>query len=223
MSTSNNNSLAERWMGWLFVGTVVVTLVGYSLPWLQSIGVALQPNAFDLAEWMTLHPFVRANGRWLLPALLLRLPLVLLGWSILMALLYKPYAVLPARLLYGVVAGVALALIPAIPFFQGQTQDANYQQQFGLWVVYLIGGISLVVGRRILPYREGLIGLASIGVLCALVGVLRAYNLLAIYQVPLSIGGGCFIYTIGLLTLTLLAVTNRPTNTGETLQKAPPM
>ncbi|MFN8529394.1 MAG: hypothetical protein U0670_12340 [Anaerolineae bacterium] len=55
-------------------------LIGYFSAWVVNPGVALTLHAFDLAEWASLHPVVRAEPM-LITTLLLRLPLLCFAYS----------------------------------------------------------------------------------------------------------------------------------------------
>ena len=55
-------------------------LIAYALPWMMTPTIAgLTNGAYDLAEWTSIHPAVRADPLLLTP-LLLRLPLVGIAW-----------------------------------------------------------------------------------------------------------------------------------------------
>jgi len=55
-------------------------LIGYILPWTVNNSAALTLNAYDLAEWLSLHPLSRANTPPLMASFWLRLQLVLIVW-----------------------------------------------------------------------------------------------------------------------------------------------
>ena len=56
---------------------VTVGLAGYVLPWIVAPSAALTLNAYDLAEWTSLHPLQRQTSPPLLAPLELRLQLVI--------------------------------------------------------------------------------------------------------------------------------------------------
>lgn len=173
-------------------GLLLVAVIGYSLPWLWLPGVSLQPGAYDLAEWASLHPFVRGQGNLLLPALLLRFPLLGIGTTaVMMARLDHRNE---RRVLLVILAlGIGLALIPPVAFFQGQWQDPNYRQIFILWLVFGLGSIALLIlPRGWLIWAGSAVLLLSI--LSAIGGIYQTYGLMAIYELPLRMGSGSFIF-----------------------------
>lgn len=185
----------------LFAGALM--LIGYSLPWLQGPGVSLSPNAYDLAEWSSLHPAARAESPALLTALLLRLPLACI--ALMLAFSAPPDT--PGRLMFGLGALLlAAALLPPLEFVRAP-DDLNYRQQFMLAVVALIGslvGLSGVLRRwgRVIAVLALVIGAAT-----SAVGLARGYALFTELQIEVTIGTGGVLLTLlfGLTALVLLA------------------
>jgi FtsH-binding integral membrane protein len=178
-------------------GLLAVAILGYSLPWLASKGVSLQPGALDLAEWLTLHPAVRAGTPLLLPALLLRLSLVCTGWLFLLNLQRSP--VRWQRWLQSVFAiGVWFALFPPLAFLSGEFGDRNYQQQAALWGIYTLVSVAITLRGGIAQRYWLLIGLALAAMTCALIGIIWGYTLVARYEIPLRLGAGGIIYMAAL-------------------------
>jgi len=58
---------------------LILAFFAYLLPWLHNPGQALTLGSYDLAEWLSLHPGVRAQTPPMLASLLLRLHLVILA------------------------------------------------------------------------------------------------------------------------------------------------
>src|SRR5690606_39317288 len=66
--------MAKR-AGWIIV-CVVAGVVCYLLPWTDHSTAGFTMNGFDLAEWSSLHPAVRASSPPMLASFLLRMPQV---------------------------------------------------------------------------------------------------------------------------------------------------
>lgn len=183
----------------LFAGALM--LIGYSLPWLQGPGVSLSPNAYDLAEWSSLHPAARAESPALLTALLLRLPLACI--ALMLAFSAPPDT--PGRLMFGLGALLlAAALLPPLEFVRAP-DDLNYRQQFMLAVVALIGslvGLSGVLRRwgRVIAVLALVTGAAA-----SAVGLARGYALFTELQIEVTIGTGGVLLTL-LFVLTALVL-----------------
>lgn len=183
----------------LFAGALM--LIGYSLPWLQGPGVSLSPNAYDLAEWSSLHPAARAESPALLTALLLRLPLACI--ALMLAFSAPPDT--QGRLIFGLGALLlAAALLPPLEFVRAP-DDLNYRQQFMLAVVALIGslvGLSGVLRRwgRVIAVLALVTGAAA-----SAVGLARGYALFTELQIEVTIGTGGVLLTL-LFVLTALVL-----------------
>ncbi|NJO84308.1 MAG: hypothetical protein HC828_17015 [Blastochloris sp.] len=161
---------------------VVLLLVVYLLPWaaLSEGSAAFSLNAYDLAEWASLHPAERASSPILLTSLLLRLPLACIGVALALTM--------PNRML-AVIVGVIFfaALLPPLTFIN-QRDDPNYQQQFMIAALVLVASVSAAVFMRRVRV------LSVMGVLFALValgagagGALRAADLLRGFGVAASV------------------------------------
>jgi hypothetical protein len=116
-----------------------------TLPWVTSTGTSLAANTYDLAEWLSLHPTVRATSAILLPALLLRLTLAVVALLAVIQAAQNTHRwfVLPIAL------GLWVGLLPPVAFLQGNFSDANYLQQALLWGGTTLGAVILWQ----LPYR----------------------------------------------------------------------
>ena len=101
-------------------------LAGYLLPWIVAPTAPMTLNAYDLAEWTSLHPI--QLGAPLAVPLLLRSQLPVIA----------VWIALPARgplMRLLAAAGVmllALAQLPPLEFLTISRHDSNYQQQFML-------------------------------------------------------------------------------------------
>ena len=134
---------------------IALMLVFYAFPWVVNPAASLSPNAYDLAEWTSLHPAVRAETPMLLTSLLLRLPLACLALLIAFRARRNWFSVI-------VVLLIGLALLPPLEFIK-TLGDPNYDQQAALAAITLIGGAIGLSG--ILPRARRWIaaGIALVG------------------------------------------------------------
>ncbi len=175
----------------------------YALPWLINPPASLSPNAYDLAEWTSLHYLVRTETPMLLTPLLLRLPLACVGLLIAFS---QRRGWLPMVL----VLLIVVALLPPLEFIK-QTGDPNYRQQAALAVITLIGGAVGV--SQLWPRARHWIaaGIALIGAVASLIGLLQGYQLMRGFDLPTQIGlGGAAAVGVFLLTAVLTAVWRPP-------------
>ena len=178
---------------------IALMIVLYLFPWVVNPAASLSPNAYDLAEWTSLHPVVHAQTPMLLTSLLLRLPLaclaLLIGFS-------TRRGIIPA-LLIGL---IAVALLPPLEFIYSLS-DSNYRQQAALAALALIGGGIGLSG--ILPRYQHWIaaGVALIGAAASLIGLAQGYDLMRGFELPMQIGLGgvalgiSFIITAGMAAI----------------------
>lgn len=158
-------------------------LIAYMLPWVTAPSASLTLGAYDLAEWVSLHPGARSTTPTLLPALLLRLALVCL-------LLIAAYSSLP-RTLKGIIVVIgAVALLPPLEFFTSDLADSNYRQQLALAVFTLIAGFTGVSGIAQRWSGRIQVALALALVITVIWGNLSSYNLLIAYRLPAQIALG---------------------------------
>lgn len=185
-------------------------LIGYSLPWIQTLGVSFQSGAYDLAEWMTLHPTVRSlYPNWLYPALFLRLALWTLGVSGFLLFTLSVHKHYTWRLTQLILAtGVWVALIPSIAFFQGQWSDANYLQQFILWMSYsaICAAIAVIPARLRAHLHWGLVFFGILSGAISAYALWTAQDLLSRYQINIGFGSGAIIYIGMWLAIILILI-----------------
>lgn len=187
---------------------LAIAIVGYSLPWLVSSGVGLQPNAYDLAEWLTLHPTVRATSSILLPALLIRFVLPAIGWLLLLNLHLSQTRL--RRIVYWLlISGIFIALNPPLDFFRGQFRDLNYQQQVFLWILYGDVCIVFALFHSSLPIKLIIAILAALGAICVVWGTIHAYQLMILYEIQFSVGIGVFACFIALVAIASIFATQK--------------
>lgn len=161
-----------------------LALLSYCLPWIHNPGISLSLNAYDLAEWATLHPSVRTSTPPLITSLLLRLPLLCLALAIVVNSLQSNGIKLM------LICITAVALLPPLEFFGSAFEDINYRQQFILAMITLLGGAIGLTGFSQQRRYVLVIALLAIGSLTALIGVIQAYGLLMEFLLPVQYGIG---------------------------------
>jgi len=190
--------------------TLLVLLAAYALlPWAVHKTVALTGNAYDLAEWMSIHPAVRAESLLLTP-LLLRLPLVCIAWweALFQGRVGAGYIPPVQRhfppLRIAIVILIAIALLPPFEFLTSARDDPNYQQQALLAALALIGGLALVWIRGAWAHRDAPLHLVQalivvLGAGAGLWGTTRALGYWEGMDVSVSIGAGLIVFALAAL------------------------
>jgi hypothetical protein len=186
----------------------LLLLVAYVLPWqvVPTIG-GLTNGAYDLAEWISIHPAVRGEP-FLLTALLLRLPLVMITWwvgasevrknagaAFMPSVHARPINFIGRAIL---ITLIAIALLPPLEFLTSARSDPNYQQQFALACLAFVGGMA----GMMLVTRNGRI-IAVIGMVALIIGaaagawgLMRALGLTAAFGLDAQVGAGAILFTL---------------------------
>jgi hypothetical protein len=188
---------------WSIILIALLAVVCYHLPWYTHSTAGFTMNAFDLAEFASLHPAVRSDAPLMFTSLLLRLPLTLIAFALALSanLLDDPRL---RWILRGVALLVALRMFPPTDFFTGESADPNYRQM--LWVT-LTGLVLIIVAiplsrfgarwnRRIVA---AVLGIASIA---GWMGLSRTATLMDNFQIDVHTGLGI----VGLTVLALIAI-----------------
>lgn len=178
------NTQIKTLLWWMLVG---LALLSYCLPWIHTPGISLSLNAYDLAEWATLHPAVRAASPSLITSLLLRLPLPALALAVALSSLQSK------SLKLMLICITAVALLPPLEFFSSNFEDINYRQQFILAMSTLLGGTIGLTGFFRQRRYVLVIALLVVGSLTALIGVIQAYGLLVEFLLPVQYGIGSLV------------------------------
>lgn len=167
----------------------LLTLVAYALPWVANTGAALTLNAYDLAEWLSLHPVVRSASLPLLATFALRvLPLL-----IAVMVVFDRNSTRVERLAFPVL--IALALLPPLDFFRTGLTDPNFRQQFGLSMAALmlagLGNIRWLRDRGMWVQLIVSLGVIASGGYALMTGLelMRSFGL----SVQIGIGGVFFL------------------------------
>lgn len=183
MRSSENNSTDA-----LAPALCLLAIAAYLLPWVQAANAAMTLNAFDLAEWASLHPLQHSAAPPLLASLLLRVQLPIL------ALCIALWARSRSQRMFAALVALALAAaqLPPLEFLQ-HLADPNYRQQLALAGATI--ALAVVLPRLVKQrYRTLLTGLlALLGIVTALAGLDQA---LALYRATLErgeAGGGLWL------------------------------
>ncbi|MDE2859272.1 MAG: hypothetical protein OXN94_15610 [Chloroflexota bacterium] len=169
---------------------LLLALAGYLLPWVTAPNAAMTLNAFDLAEWTSLHPWQQQATPPLIAPLLLRAQL-----SILAALITLWSTSRKERFLaFLFVALLSVSLLPPLEFLSN-VADPNYRQLLFLAIVTILlsTGLGFILPAQFQPLV--IIFLAVAGIVTSLVGQSQAIEL---YQVTLeqgATGGGLWLTT----------------------------
>jgi hypothetical protein len=169
-----------------FFALILLGLACYVLPQINTPALAWRLGGYDLAEWVSIHPSVRADAG-MTSALLLRLPLVC--FTLLIAGLAGLQRGWSRVLLFAAALILAVAQLPPFEFFSFAGNDPNYRQQFYLALFSLAASIALLLP---LPFRlrQGLYALAGlVGAGTLLAGLLQAQTYLQAFQLPVTISG----------------------------------
>ncbi len=176
--------------GWVVV-CLACALIAYHLAWYTHATAGFTTNAFDLAEWTSLHPAVRSSSPPLLTSFLLRLPLVgLLAAALLAA---NGFEDARARWIARVVIALPLLrLVPPKDFFTTASADPNYRQ---MALLVVIGGAlwlaSPLAGRLPERWQAGLMGGALlVSAIAGWAGLSRAHVLLDNFEIHVRVGPG---------------------------------
>lgn len=178
---------------------LLLSIFAYMMPWVFGQQSALSLNAYDLAEWLNLHPATQQAAVPLMPGLLLRFQLV---WLALMIATFAP------RVQWSIhwwvfsigVVGLVCAQLPPLEFFQSRT-DPNQQQQFALTLTSFVGSGMLLMG--VLETQRILIRLTItiIALITSVIGCVWSLSLLQAYQIAPSLSWGFGLYSLCLLAM----------------------
>ena len=187
----------------LLLFLLLIGLLGYLLPWAVAPSAPMTLNAYDLAEWTSLHPAQRHSSPPLLAPLLLRAQLVILSLTFALVVSRRPWRLISAA----TVAILALAQLPPFEYVY-DIANLNYRQQFGLALASLIAGLvaTRVESRRIIQLL--LMLLPVVGICAVYVGLSQALEVYRQTQTVVGMGLGPWLLTasyVGIAATGLLA------------------
>lgn len=190
---------------WWLWGGLLLACAAYFLPWVWTSTAALTPNAYDLAEWTTLHPAVRHVSPPLLPSFLLRAAL-----GVLTVLIVLQSSQTNGRWFGRMLAlGGIVIMLPPADFFLFARADINYQQQFYLSGFTLLLVLGAAFGNNRLPIliQKILVLLfAVLGFVAGIWGLTLSMKTLSVFGVDMLIGGGGILFCGILLAFGIDAV-----------------
>lgn len=183
--------------GLLPVMLLLLGLLGYLLPWAVATSAPMTLNAFDLAEWTSLHPAQRQTTPPLSAPLLLRAQLAIISLA---------FALSISRTWIAAAAIVVLALaqLPPVEYVY-DIANLNYRQQFVLALFSLVAGLS---ATRLRNRRRNLLLLFLLsvaGLVSVFAGVAQAFEA---HRQQAAIGYGPWLLTasyVGIAATSLLA------------------
>ncbi len=192
---------------WLILGGVILATACYYLPWYVHDTAAFTTNAFDLAEWASLHPAVRSSSPPMLTSFLLRFPQVMLIFALALAAnglrdprsrwVWRAMALIPA-----------LRFFPPSDFFTGASADPNYRQMLLLTGLCAAGVlIAILLEQAASRWQSALLVAALIaGVIAGWWGLSRAGVLLDNFEIDVTIGAGVIGLSLAAVAAALIVV-----------------
>lgn len=183
-------------------------LAAYLMPWVTAGPTALRLGGYDLAEWASLHPQARASALLITSLLLRMIPALIVIY-----VTANVESAVTRAAASVIVIGVALALLPPLEYFSFAGGDGNYQQQFFVALVTLVGGAVCLSPLLTDPQRR-LLRISSSGLLLlsGIIGAAQGYDLLSKFQLEVGLGAGLILFsTVGglLLALELLIINKK--------------
>ena len=177
---------------------LLLALAGYLLPWVTAPNSAMTLNAFDLAEWTSLHPLQQGATPPLIAPLLLRLQLPIL--AVFIALWSSSRKERFLAFLFVVLLSVSQ--LPPLEFIKN-VADPNYRQLLFLAIATIIlsTGLGFILPTQFRSFV--IILLAVAGIVTSLVGQSQAIEL---YQVTLEqgeTGGGLWLIVVAYAAFSL--------------------
>ena len=175
---------------------LLLLLTGLLLPWLVSPSASMTLNAYDLAEWASLHPAQTHTNPPLLASLLLRIQLVI--FCALTSCMANGKRMRFAAALC--VLALAVAQLPPVEFVY-DLGSLNYRQQFGCALASLVPGLGLLrwaVGRlRVWTVLAG----SVVGAATAVAGMLQALEVYGLVGGVGGVGAGLWLCVAAYLCL----------------------
>jgi hypothetical protein len=177
----------------LVFAALLGVLAAYCLPWEVGSGAGISFNAYDLAEWASLHPATHIMTPAMLPTLLLRVQLTLLAFALTL-LAGRPFKTGRWWLSMFLWLALVVAQIPPFEYFTVDRQNTNYAQQLTLAMVSFMGGLvglSGILERFRLPLLL-IVGIAAVAT--AMTGVNQIVDLIRGFQLQTQIGTGTVLF-----------------------------
>jgi hypothetical protein len=204
--TSPASKNHQNGLAWLVLICALLAVAAYHMVWQTHKVAAFNSNAFDLAEWVSLHPTVRAESPVLFTSLLLRLPLIIL--PLVMVLATTALTSEKARWIWrGVAFLVVLRLNPPVDFYPWGDGSPN-DQQLGYLTAAGLGAVLvfIIVGKWLKFLWQPLAAILLIAsLIVSIEGYNRAQKVLGSIQIETDLGGGLVLYA-GFLIAAILGI-----------------
>ncbi len=211
-SAANNprSAVYIRYSGVVWI-LLVAALIAYLMPWIYNSGAILQPNAYDLAEWASLHPTVQNGSPAFLETLLLRSQLLII--TAIIAFYGNDKRWSNVWILRAVtILLIAIAILPPLEYFIAERSNPNYGQQLILALSAIVIGIVGLSNQFTAYHRHIISILILIGLVTCSLGIYRTLSLMQAYLPDIQPGfGGLFliIVYIGMLVVHVMTTSRR--------------
>lgn len=183
--------------------SVILLLIAYIMPWLIHSTQTLTLNAFDLAEWTTLHPSSRSASLPLLESFLLRFQIIIILWLMISTITHERVISFTNFLKVAMIVIVSISLLPPIDQITN-ISDLNYRQQIALALLSLLGAIAISFSS--IGWRWSIqVILLALALITALPGIFQAGLLFQSYDLSISIGAGTIAYIV-IISCSLVAL-----------------
>lgn len=186
---------------------LLIALLAYALPWTIAPSHALSLNAYDLAEWMSIHPSGQTSNPILLVPFLLRLPLACIALLINWTMPTHRFSAAWWCKILGILA-LSVMLLPPLEFLSDH-ENLNYIQQFTLTLIAFTGAFWRLLGIKYLKSLTWIV--AFIAAAAAMWGTLQAsMEMRSLLQVDIQLGAGSVFLTAAFIYIGLLVIIRKP-------------
>ena len=180
---------------------VTVLLVVYYLPWVITSSASLTLGAYDLAEWASLHPQLRASNPAFLTSFMLRVVMLCIIVTLAVS---QTVSMAQRRLKILLILILFTTLLPPLEFFRNASEDPNFRQQFALALSTILFAGSVGFMRNIRFHRWIGIVVAAAAIVCSIIGLAQAFGAIKQFQIGAAVGESflafLLVYTVILLS-----------------------
>ncbi len=210
LKTSTNSVTNNSHTEFIIVSLSAISLlIAYNLPWLTSPSTGLTFGAFDLAEWISLHPNIVNMSPALLPTLLLRLIPVYLVILITIQISSKDLFSKRWWIVALFTIALAIALFPPLEILTGDSGNINYRQMMVVSVSTLVAGIVGLSGK-VYAWRGWIsIMLSILGIVSSVLGFTSSLELYAQFYLPRNLGIGLILSIMGFFMMLVVSIWNQ--------------
>lgn len=186
---------------WIILLSLLFAFGAYHMPWTTHDVAAFSNNAFDLAEFMSLHPAVQNESPPLTTSFNLRVPIILLSLMIVLSA-----SQLESEKMRWLWRGVGLLLVlrlnPPQEFYPFGGGSENDQQLGELMFIGLGTCIAVIVLSRVLRPAYPILMVTSLvlATVSANSGLDSSLGIIESLALKVEVGGGFYLY-LGALAL----------------------